>query len=135
MKLNSLFKQIESIDFSGYFIVANGIQSFMDGLANHQDIQQLIAELHKNSKGCQSVYERISALVKKENDALSNTTRSYDIAVAGYLYTLNETDAKLAALSAEQINRIPRFRWAALIAKHILVNPNTSATKVTEKIS
>lgn len=118
MTLDTLFDQIEGIQFSAFMNVASGFRVFQAMLAEDETEGSLVRHLQKHPEDRRKVFERLTALLDANDQP--EYAHPYDAALAGYLYALNMTDPILAIWAARFVLKTPKLWWAKKLAGQIL---------------
>lgn len=118
MSVETMFTQIETLDFEANLVIASGPKHFQKMLDNHEDIQHLIHELRSNSANIEVLYEHLLDILKAELEP--GFVHPNDLFIASYLYVLNKFEVKLAVKTAQHILDIPQLRWARRLARQVV---------------
>jgi hypothetical protein len=121
MKLDNLFNTIESSEFDANINILSGFSTMLRALENDDVLMQLVVELSESSDNKRRVFERLLKLLPENPHP--EYAHPHDVAVAAYLYVLNQADVELGHLAAEKVVNTPTLWWARRLAKHILETP------------
>jgi hypothetical protein len=121
MNLNDYFDAVEGSAFDANINILSGFSTMLRALANDEILQGLVSELRESPAHKQLVFQRLLELLPQNPNP--DYAHPHDVAVAAYLYVLNQADVELGHRAAEEILSTPKLWWARRLARHILETP------------
>jgi hypothetical protein len=118
MNLDNLLNTIESSEFDANINILSGFNTMLRAMENDDVLNQLIVELRESPDKKRRVFERLLELLPQNPHPQYAHPR--DVAVAAYLYSLQQIDGELGHRAAEHVLQTPRFWWAGRLAQYIL---------------
>jgi hypothetical protein len=117
MTVQQLFERIESPTFSYRVTVESSLRRALLNIADQPDCQSLI-NLIKTEGKSEPVLSRLIVLTRQSVDP--RYQNPHDVAMATYLFTLQQTNAQVARIGAEATIAVAGTWWASKIAQLIL---------------
>jgi hypothetical protein len=117
MNLQSLFEQIEGIEFATGIDILSGFKILLHTLNEDNTLLALTEELEQYPEQKQNVFQRIQLLL--EENEQPEFMHPYDAALAGYLHVLSRVDIPLTHKAIEAILQTPQLWWSRRLAQHL----------------
>lgn len=117
MTFLKILEQVESDRFAAYLNAASGFNIFRLALENKQELRTLIREMQKHPNYAQSIFQRLSSLLKVNHQP--QYAHPHDVALAGYLFALSHINSELTVDAIDQILRTPQLWWSQRLAKFL----------------
>ncbi len=129
MSLPTLYEEIESIQFSASVAVMSGFRSLLNMLAKKEAIKQLVALIRADQETANKIADRAMGVLFSEPEA--EFQHSFDAALLGYLFALNEAHKSVALQVALRLMAVPNLFWARRLAETIISTKQTISMNVT----
>lgn len=135
IKIESLFKEIESLQFSATLNLASGLSVARSILEQNITIQQLSREISNSSTKQYLVFKKLLTLLPLNPEP--EYAHPHDAAIAAYLYVLSLIPSKLGLLAVEKVLQTPQLWWSRRLAKtlEIVKTAITSESTTTRWIA
>jgi len=131
MNLDTQFKQVESIEFAAYFLVAGNIRIFQIALDTSETSRSFITNLNERPSQRSLVADRLLELLQAE--ANPENLLVHDIAIAAYLYFLHATGYSTTSTLAIKVSERLNLWWAHRMSKYIL-EASATTTAIQDSI-
>jgi hypothetical protein len=118
VSLNDFFDIIESSEFDANINILSGFNTMLRAMENDETIKKLVDKLHNSPAENRLVFQRLQELLPQNPHP--EYAHPYDVALAGYLYALNQVDTNIGNQAANQVLSTPKLWWSRRLARHIL---------------
>lgn len=117
MSVDDYFNPIESVEFQAEFSVLSGFRAFRKALQHNETLQMLSNSACSYDDGAIDLAQRIRYLL---DEIEGGPGAEYDVAITGYLYSLNRVNPGLANHVASSILKRGGLWWAVDLSLYIV---------------
>lgn len=136
MTIETIFEQIEGVEFQDDIAIVSGTQLLQLALDHHKLVRMLISQMSLSMESRQKVFDQL--VLRLDSGTHKGYRNEYDIAVVAYLYALINVDLFMASSASMRILKHKDLKWAYrladLVRENILPNrfPNVANKGIVE---